>query len=133
VGWWVRLRELPLKPYDFLVFLVAAAVIAAFSQLAFSHGGVPTVVEIRSDQDDRVYSLTEDRVIAVAGPLGDTIVEIRDGAVRFVESPCRDKICIAAGFLNETGQWAACLPNRVFVTVSGDRPDKDDGVDAATF
>ena len=133
MGWWARLRKLPLKPYDFLVFLVAAAVIAAFSQLAFGRGGAPTVVEIRSDQDDRVYSLTEDRTIAVAGPLGDTILEIRDGSVRFVESPCRDKICIAAGFLGETGQWAACLPNRVFMTVSGESPDEDDGIDAGTF
>lgn len=133
MGWWTRLRELPLKPYDFLVFLVAAAVIAAFSQLAFGHGGAPRVVEIRSDRGDRVYSLTEDRTIVVAGPLGDTILEIRDGAVRFVESPCRDKICIAADFLRETGQWAACLPNRVFATVSGEPPDDDDRIDAGTF
>lgn len=130
---WPRLRDLPLKPYDFLVFLVAVLVIAAFSILAYERSGPPTTVEIRSDRGDQVYPLNEDRTITVPGPLGDTILEIRGGAVRFVESPCRDKICIAAGFLSETGQWAACLPNRVFATVSGAPIADTGGVDASTF
>lgn len=128
-----RLSDVPLKPYDFVVFLVAIGVIVAFSLLAVERSGPPTTVEIRSDEGDRIYSLTEDRIITAAGPLGDTILEITDGAVRFVESPCRDKICIAAGFLAETGQWTACLPNRVFATVTGAPSDATEGVDASTF
>lgn len=129
---WPRLRDLPLKPYDFVVFLVAILVVLAFSVLAIDRGGPPSTVEIRSTDGDRVYSLSEDRVITVSGPLGDTILEVSQGTVRFVASPCRDQICVAAGELRETGQWAACLPNRVFVTVTG-AGDAEDGVDASTF
>lgn len=131
--WWTRLWSLPLRPYDFLVFLVAAAVILAFSFLAIERGGPPSMVEIRSDDGDRVYTLGEDRVITVPGPLGDTILEVRDGTVRFVDSPCRDRICVAAGELVATGQWAACLPNRVFATVTGAPVPSEGGVDASTF
>ncbi len=130
---WPRLRDLPLRPYDYAVFLVAILVIVAFSLLAYDRSGPPETVEIRSDGGDRVYSLQENRVITVPGPLGDTILEIRDGAVFFVESPCRDKICIAAGELTATGEWAACLPNRVFATVTGVPIAAEDGVDASTF
>lgn len=131
---WRSFRDIPLKPYDYVVFAVAILVIVAFSVLAVEQSGPPTTVEIRSDDGDRLYSLSEDRTISVPGPLGDTVLEIRDGAVRFLESPCRDKICIAAGFLDRTGQWAACLPNRVFATVTGTPTAADpDGVDASTF
>ncbi|TVR67242.1 MAG: NusG domain II-containing protein [Spirochaetaceae bacterium] len=133
MAWWARLRDLPLKPYDFLVLLVAAGVIVAFSLLALERSGPPVTVEIRSDRGDRVYALAEDRTITVSGPLGDTILEIRDGAVRFVDSPCRDRICVAAGELSATGQWAACLPNRVFATVTGAPIPGAEGVDASTF
>ena len=133
MAWWARLRDLPLKPYDFLVLLVAAGVIAAFSLLALERSGPPVTVEIRSDRGDRVYALAEDRTITVSGPLGETILEIQDGAVRFVDSPCRDRICVAAGELAATGQWAACLPNRVFATVTGAPIPATDGVDASTF
>lgn len=133
MGWWTRLRDLPLKPYDFVVFLLAAVVIVAFTVLAVERGGPPVTVEIRSDRGDHVYPLAENRVIVVPGPLGDTILEIRDGAVRFVDSPCRDKICVAAGELSATGQWAACLPNRVFATVTGAPVPDEGGVDASTF
>ncbi len=126
------LRELPLKPYDFVVFVVAAAVIVAFAVFAVERGGPATTVEVRSDDGDFVYALDEDRVLSFSGPLGDTVVHIRDETVFFVASPCRDKICIAAGALSERGQWAACLPNRVFVTVGGGGETSAE-VDATAF
>jgi hypothetical protein len=67
----------------------------------------------------------------VEGPIGHTHVVIEGNRVRVTESPCRDKICIAAGWIEHTGEWTACLPNRVFVRVEGG--ERDDGVDAQTF
>jgi hypothetical protein len=131
------MQRLPLRPYDFVVFLVAAAVIVAFSLFAWRQGGPASTVEVKSDAGVFVYSLDEEREIHFSGPLGDTVVVIADGSVRFTESPCRDKICIAQGALTEAGQWAACLPNRVFITVMGgsrDAPgDAGQGVDATAF
>lgn len=126
------LRAIRLRPYDYVILVISALVIVAFSTLALGQGGAAALVEIRSDAGDFVYALNEDREVVFEGPLGDTVVRIEANTVRFTESPCRDKICIAAGALSEAGQWAACLPNRVFITVTGGEPDER-GVDGATF
>lgn len=121
-----------LRPLDFLVLIAAAGVIVAFSFLSIERGGPGTNVEIQTDAGRFVYSLDRDLELSFSGPIGESIVHIHDGAVRFVESPCRDNICVAAGALTEVGQWAACLPNRVFVSVVGD-PAETGSVDATSF
>lgn len=132
--WWRLFTTVSLKPYDYVVILVAVAIILTFSTFALQQGGPAAVVEIKSDAGTFVYSLEETREITFSGPLGETHVAIHDGAVRFTESPCRDKICIAAGELTESGQWAACLPNRVFIRVAGsEAQDGADAVDATAF
>jgi hypothetical protein len=42
---------------------------------------------------------------------------VHDGAIRFIESSCPDKVCIHSGNLRHGGESAACLPNRVLVRV----------------
>lgn len=66
-----------------------------------------------------VVPLAGDRTIAIDGPLGETRIEVHDGRVRFVSSPCTGKQCIHAGWLAAAGEFAACLPNRVSLTVLG--------------
>ncbi|NLV50650.1 MAG: NusG domain II-containing protein [Clostridiales bacterium] len=44
-----------------------------------------------------------------------------DGSIAFLSSDCPDKVCIRAGRLSRAGQYAACLPNRLYIKiVSGD-------------
>lgn len=48
-----------------------------------------------------------------------------DGSIAFIKSDCPDKICIRSGRLRFTGQFAACLPNRlVLKIVSKDKDNK---------
>ena len=45
---------------------------------------------------------------------------ICDGkSVYFDSSDCPDKVCVNTGALSKDGEWAACLPNRVFLKVTG--------------
>jgi hypothetical protein len=72
------------------------------------------------------YPVSTDRIEHFAGPRGDTIVEISGGTARVVDSPCPDKICVAAGSISRTGQFIACLPNRVSIGFEGhDAPTAD--------
>lgn len=119
-----------LKPYDFVAFAVAIAIIGTFSWHAYSSRGAAAVVEIRGEGQRLLYPLDQDRTLTVRGPLGESVVEISAGRVRVVSSPCRDQICVLAGWISSAGQWAACLPNRVFVTVQG---PIDDTPDAFTY
>lgn len=121
-----------LRPLDLVVFLVAAGVIVAFSLFSVERGGAGAMVEIHTESGRYLYPLEEDVELSFEGPLGVSEVRIHDGEVRFTASPCRDKICITAGELTDVGQWAACLPNRIFVTVIGVQ-DEAGAVDATSF
>ncbi len=74
-----------------------------------------------ADGREFTLPLDHDQILELAGPLGTTVLEIRDGAVRFLSSPCRGKLCIHAGWLRHGGEFAACLPNRISVAVVGPR------------
>ena len=39
-------------------------------------------------------------------------IEVKDGAARFVDSPCPDHICEGYGWLSAEDQSATCLPAR---------------------
>ncbi len=74
---------------------------------------------VSADNDVHIVSLSEDSTLTVHGPLGDSVIEVRQGQIRFIESPCNGKQCIHAGWLHTAGSFAACLPNRVSITVLG--------------
>jgi hypothetical protein len=120
-----------LKAFDFVIALAATALVAATAVLAYGPGGGQDSLVIKGVQGEWVYPLAADRDIEVQGPLGSTIVEIRDKQAFIEDSPCPNKTCIAAGAISKPGQWVACLPNEVVLRVEGRRADA--GVDATVF
>ncbi len=124
-------RQFHVRPLDYLALLLAVLTVVGASIFAYGGNARANEVSVENDEGTFLYPLDQDRLVRVSGPLGETVVEIEDGRVHVHESPCRDKICIAAGWLDTTGQWTACLPNRVFVRVEGG--ESEDGVDAQTF
>ena len=44
-------------------------------------------------------------------------IEIKDGAVRFIEMDCPDKICIKTSWISKVTESAVCLPNKAYLTV----------------
>ena len=88
----------------------------------------PSVLVIRSDEGVAMYPLGEDRRISVEGPMGETVIGISGGRARVLSSPCRDKLCIVRGELVESGDWTACMPNRVFIGIEGTDREAPDAV-----
>jgi hypothetical protein len=120
-----------LKPLDIVIAITAAAAIAFLAVSAYGPGGGQISAVLKGRDGEWVYPLSADRELHVAGPLGDTIVAIRDKTVRIIDSPCPNKTCIAAGSIDAPGQWLACLPNQVFVSIEGRRADA--GIDASVY
>jgi hypothetical protein len=120
-----------LKILDVAIALAAAGLIAVASVAAYGPGGGQASAVIKSAGGEWLYPLSSDREISISGPLGVTIVEIRGKSVRIADSPCPNKTCIAAGAIDKPGQWIACLPNQVLVSVEGRR--SDEGVDASVY
>jgi hypothetical protein len=120
-----------LKVLDFAAILVSVAAIAAFSVLVYGEGGNSPRVMIEGSGKQWIYPLNADQRIEVPGPIGITVVRIHQGAVRVEKSPCKNQICVLAGDIHKTGDWLACLPNKVIVRITGSR--EEGGVDAASY
>lgn len=104
---------------DLLVILACLASIAGLFAWLWAPGASGEWVEIQGADGVARHSLWETRDLEVAGRQGTTRVRIDLGRVRVTDSPCTDRICIRAGWLDEVGDTTACLPNGVVVTISG--------------
>jgi hypothetical protein len=118
----VRFRAL-----DIAIFVFALLVITLISIQTYARGGGTPEIMIEAEQQ-WIYPLDAEATVRVPGPLGETVVEIKDGAVRVISSPCPEKICIKTGRISKPGQWIACLPNRVFISIRGKRSEQPDAI-----
>lgn len=111
---------------DALIVLLAAALLAYLYAAYWSTAtrGEQALVLV-GGKEFAVLPLQGHRRVSVPGSLGDSVIEIRDGKVRFVDSPCRNKHCVHDGWLTLSDEFTACLPNRVSVQVLGREPRFD--------
>ena len=51
--------------------------------------------------------------------MGNYVVhlQVKDGAIAFLDSQCPDHVCEQFGRLDKDGAWAACVPAGVYVVV----------------
>lgn len=47
------------------------------------------------------------------------LIVAENGKIRFENSDCEDKLCIASGELKKSGDVAVCLPAKTVITVTG--------------
>jgi hypothetical protein len=117
------------KPFDYTVLVLAAIVTLLAFVSAYSGGKDGDLVSVKGGGNNWLFPLSAGERIAVSGPLGETVVEIQGGKARIVSSPCTNQTCVAAGTIHIPGQWTACLPNRVMVSI----PETDGSPDAVSW
>lgn len=76
------------------------------------------VIQVRGEVVKRL-ELDQEGTITVRGPLGPSTLRVQDGAIRFGHSPCSRKRCLRRGWLTQSGEAAACVPNRILVRLAG--------------
>jgi hypothetical protein len=69
--------------------------------------------------------LYQNRNIEVKGKIGISQLEVKDGKIRFVHSPCDTQQCVHQGWINQSGEIVACVPNAVSVRILGPDPRFD--------
>ena len=106
------------KAGDAIILLIYAAALTILVLPSSRNGDILTV---ETEDGSYAYSLSEDGLHSFSGPLGTTVIEIRDGKARVISSPCRNGICMEAGW----SSTLCCLPNRIIATVSGTEEDID--------
>ena len=50
----------------------------------------------------------------------NNVIEVSNGTIKFKSSDCPDKLCVKSGELKNVGDFAACLPNKVSISIVGD-------------
>lgn len=102
-----------------MTIAISLLAVGVFSLSAYTGAEKNPSVVIEASGAKWIYPLREDREVRVSGPLGEELIRIEAGQAYVVSSPCPNKICIQQGRISRPGQWIACLPNRVFLRVSG--------------
>lgn len=111
-----------LKLFDAVFILIfMLAVFLSFFVLKREKKAAASLL-VQSPGEQFVYSLGRDGTYEFQGLLGKTVVQIKDGKACVTDSPCKNRLCIQAGAIFENGQWAACLPNGIFLCIEGGEP-----------
>lgn len=111
---------------DALVILLAASLVVGSSAWLWTPAAPGAQVRvIQSEREILRLPLNRDDMVDVTGPAGITRVEIRDGAARCAVSPGIHGICQSAGWLQQAGDVAVSLPNRIIIEVLGAPADFD--------
>ncbi len=111
---------------DAVVWLLAATLLVSLYMMfwqADGHGA-EAVVLVNGKRWARL-DLFQNQDLDVPGPLGHSHIQVRDGQVRFVNSPCPNQLCVHTGWLSQGGEVAICLPNRVSLQILGSDPRFD--------
>ncbi len=88
-----------------------------------SHGA-EVVVLVEGKRWARL-NLFQNQELHTPGLLGNSHIRVFDGQVRFIDSPCPNKLCVHTGWLSQGGENATCLPNRVSLQILGSDPRFD--------
>ena len=115
---------------DWLLIVVVAGCLPLLYAHFWLPAGPANWLDVQAgDGPGRIITLSSDRQLDIAGPLGNSRIEITGGKARFISSPCMSKSCVHTGWLEHTGELAACLPNRISIQLRGRHP----GFDAMNF
>jgi hypothetical protein len=122
--------KLQVKFLDILIIMLAAGITlySAFTVYVKPQGQARVL--IRGQGGEWTFPADAVETIAVSGPLGETVVRIRENRAWVESSPCENQTCVASGPLARQGQWAACLPNNVLLMIQG---TEDEDVDTAAW
>ena len=102
----------------FAAVILAIAAVLLLVRNAHQSGSSLTAELIYGDNNTtRTLSLDEDASYDVDTGYYTVHIEVKDGAARFVDSPCPDHICESFGWLSKEDQTATCLPARAVLTI----------------
>ena len=71
------------------------------------------------------FDLNQSRELTIHGNLGDSLISIAQGKVRFKQSPCNNQYCVHQGWLSRAGQVAICIPNQISLQLMGAKSSYD--------
>jgi len=114
-----------IKPGDWLTLLLGSMCVALIT-LKLWGGDLADKAIIRSGgKIFREVPLSRDQRIEVPGPLGISIINIKQRKARISSDPSPRQYCVRQGWLQQSGEIALCLPNQVSIELAGSKKRYD--------
>lgn len=104
---------------DAFVLLLSAVFVMSLFKFYWHHEHAGKLQIRQGDKIYARYSLNQNRIIDIHGPLGNSRIVISNGKARFASSSCPNQYCVHQGWLKHAGQAAICLPNQVSLELLG--------------
>ncbi|WLD76108.1 NusG domain II-containing protein [Mogibacterium neglectum] len=118
-----------IRKADIVLFIILVSLgIASSVWLSMtSHSGDKVTVTVDGKKYG-VYSLSEDKTIAVKQGNKLNVIRIKHGYVTMSEASCQNQVCVKHKAISKTGESIICLPNKVVVSIGGKEANKYDSV-----
>jgi hypothetical protein len=108
-----------IKPGDWLTLLLGCICVVLLTIKLWS-GELADKALIRSGgKIFREVPLSRDQNVEVPGPLGTSVIAIKNRKARIQSDPSPRQYCVRQGWLQQAGEIALCLPNQVSVELVG--------------
>lgn len=122
-----------MKTGDRILFIILLVALVVVSMQFFTPNTHSKSIVIRSDgivvkKIPLIKNKTEE--FNIKSREGNLTVEVKTGRIRVIESTCKDKLCIKEGWIGKVGESIVCLPNRISISIVG---EKEDGIDSITY
>jgi len=114
------MKKTGFRIFDFVILTMAAALIAGATVLLKNSSKIDSkLVVVSAPNAEYIFPLDKDGIFYIPGLLGESAIRISEGKAYFEDSPCPTKSCVFMNGICETGEWCACLPNKVFIRIEG--------------
>lgn len=108
-----------IKLGDSLVLLLGCLCTVWLVTLLWQSGAADKAVIRSGGKVFRELPLNHDTEVSVPGPLGTSIIAIRNRQARIISDPSPRQYCVRQGWLKNAGEVAICLPNEISVELTG--------------
>lgn len=103
-----------IRAFDFIFTILFLTLGIFLTVKSISQTG--NIVKVNAAGKHYEYSAKKDGLYKVAGALGITTFEIKNGKVRIIDSPCPNKTCVNQGWHSPL----VCLPNNIIITLDAE-------------
>ena len=110
---------------DYAVLCVGLVIVVVSARSLWMGDRASRVIVRAAGEQVARIDLDRAQHLRVAGPLGETLIEVELGRVRVAADPGPRQYCVQQGWLSQIGAVAICAPNQVSLQLEGHRASYD--------
>lgn len=106
------------KDLILLIFIILACALVFFYFNFLKQDGEKAIISVNGQTVEEIdlASVKDEKILTLENGVK---IKAQNGAICFLESDCKDKICINSGALSKKGDVAVCVPNKTVISIEG--------------